>query len=545
MTDFLLPFRRIWQAAQGRHGNMNFNQTGGKAGFVLRFFRWQWNAFFGQPVGPGSNEKCTVILLAHNRMRNMRPMVRSLLKCAFVEKIIVCNTNPSFDISRYVTIRDDRVSLMNTDKKFGPIKRYLLAREEDSEYFISIDDDTFLYPEQVFRLFRMLVRYPEVPHGIWGQVYEGEGEDGPQFTWNVFGRDVPVDILNRVHAFTRKHITGYFDVLEKMGIEDTSKYWHRAITDLPLAFCVQKRPRCHDFGSILQCPTESSPGIAQWTHASFRSDRNDLFMRLMNQFSMERPPRGFYCDAIANRHIMQWKSFERFVKKGIRFRFIQPWMPLPKRLCQYIQWHAASFRVRNVRIRREYRHIASKVNAVQSVSGLSSYAMSLLVQAGVSAMPSDEVFLQIGTWKGYLFFSGVIGNENKRMIGVDNFSGCGNARLAFHENFKKYASDTVRFEEQDSLRFLERYDGPKIGFLAYDGDHDFQVQYDHLALAMKHLAPGAMILIDDTNLSYTRGAVIKFLRENPYTFKVVTEKRTACDMHPTWWNGFMLLQYTP
>jgi hypothetical protein len=201
--------------------------------------------------------------------------------------------------------------------------------------------------------------------------------------------------------------------------------------------------------------------------------------------------------------------------------------------------------MRNVRMRPECRGYAQRVANVQSVSSLSSYALSLVVQAGVTSMPPEQVFLQVGTWEGYLFFSGAAGNQGKTMIGVDNFSSCGNARDRFLANFEKFKTDGMRFMESESLDFLRAYDGRKIGFFVYDGDHDYQVQYDHLREVMPHLAPGAMILIDDTNWGYTRQGVTDFLRDHPRLFAVIAERRTANNMHPTWWNGFMLLQYTP
>lgn len=540
-----LPWLRLWQHFIGAYPNMNFHSLGGKLAYVKKYYAWQWNAYFGLLSGSGCNETCTIILLSHSRIENMQPIVRSALKCDFLEKIIVCNTNPSFDIRRSIRFRDPRIELMNTDKPHGSIMRYQIAAKRKGHYFISIDDDVFLYPDQIYRLFRRLVAHPEIPHGIWGQIYEGDLAGEPVFTWNVFGRDISVDILNRVHAFTDAHVASYFRVLSDAGIDESSEWWNKSICDIPLAFSTFLRPACHDIGFILQCPTESSPTIAQWAGSSFQSDRNILFRRIAERIPIDRPRRGFYYDGLKKAHLGQWNLLLRFVNKGIRFRFIRPWMRLPFEVRRAIQWDHPSFRMRNVRIHRDYRVHAESVANVQSVSSLSSYALGLVVQAGVWFMPSDQAFVQVGTWEGYLFFSGAAGNAGKTMIGVDNFSSCGNARDRFLANFEKFKMDGMRFVESESLDFLRKYDGPKIGFFVYDGDHDYQVQYDHLAAAIPHLAPGAMILIDDTNWGYTRQGVTDFLRDNPRLFRLVAERRTVQNMHPTWWNGFMLLQYTP
>lgn len=53
---------------------------------------------------------------------------------------------------------------------------------------------------------------------------------------------------------------------------------------------------------------------------------------------------------------------------------------------------------------------------------------------------------------------------------------------------------------------------PPIGLYFLDGAHDYANQYRILVLADPFLAPGALILVDDTNFEAPRQATLDFLR---------------------------------
>src|ERR1044071_7341650 len=66
----------------------------GRFGYAYRFLRWQHDACFGPRVSLEGPQKLTVILLSWKRVRNMQPIVRSLLHADFIDRIIVSNNNP-------------------------------------------------------------------------------------------------------------------------------------------------------------------------------------------------------------------------------------------------------------------------------------------------------------------------------------------------------------------------------------------------------------------------------------------------------------------
>ena len=248
----------------------------GRVTFVWKYTKWQWHASFGPTVNIPESEKITVIILNYKRPHNMQPIVRSVLRCSFVKKLIVCNNDPLSRIEEWISASDKRVVLLNNSRNGGTIARFEIASKEDGTYFLAIDDDIFLYPEQIRTLFRHLLKDPSVPHGVYGQRLVGHD----QFVDAIHGIEERIDILNRVYAFTKTHVVELFRLLSVIGIQD--KEWGDLTKgdDMVLSFTGETMPICHDVGEILDCPSEGIPGIAVWKERDFVDYRRNLLTKL-------------------------------------------------------------------------------------------------------------------------------------------------------------------------------------------------------------------------------------------------------------------------
>jgi glycosyltransferase involved in cell wall biosynthesis len=78
---------------------------------------WAWiaNGHFGRNISINTSDKLTVFIPSYNieRVRNITPQVQSILKCDFVEKIIVSNHNPQLILEDWVKINDEHLKLIN------------------------------------------------------------------------------------------------------------------------------------------------------------------------------------------------------------------------------------------------------------------------------------------------------------------------------------------------------------------------------------------------------------------------------------------------
>lgn len=125
----------------------------------LRLNRW-----FGLKERIPGNEKLSVVLLSYKRPQNMRYIVDSLLACEFVREIVLSNNNPDLRMEDFLQSRDPRLKIINQRQRFFPTKRYDLAHELQSSYFMCIDDDVFLIPCQIKKLFMALLENSAVPY---------------------------------------------------------------------------------------------------------------------------------------------------------------------------------------------------------------------------------------------------------------------------------------------------------------------------------------------------------------------------------------------
>jgi hypothetical protein len=198
-------------------------------------------------------------------MRDITPLVRSLLKCTFVEKIIVSNHNPAVSIRDFVRVQDRRLTLLDQSVRHGPGYCWVLAAREDAEYFMRIDDDVLLFPRQVALLFRWLVEQPSAPHGLSGRI-------GSRY---VQCRETEVDGLFSLYAATRAHVDRYLDHTDRMvragllTVEDV-ELWSE---DIVLSSTGSGKPRIHDVGFLLQGLTCWHSRVALHRQPGFREHR--------------------------------------------------------------------------------------------------------------------------------------------------------------------------------------------------------------------------------------------------------------------------------
>lgn len=234
-------------------------------------------------------------------------------------------------------------------------------------------------------------------------------------------------------------------------------------------------------------------------------------------------------------------SFQDFVP-AIRFRDLQPDEYIAPAVTQYLALHPpylAEFEMINTILPPCAN--AAALQELCTIPRLSTLAVAAIINVMVSGMPDDQVYLNIGVWHGFTLFAGMAGNADRRCIGVDNFSLFANPE-AFQERFRQRASDRHAFFCLDYETYFRDHHRQPIGLYYYDGPHEYQHQLRGLQLADPYLADQAIIIIDDANWEAPRQATLAFLEERAASYRILYDLPTACDRHPTWWNGLLILQ---
>jgi len=177
---------------------------------------------------------------------------------------------------------------------------------------------------------------------------------------------------------------------------------------------------------------------------------------------------------------------------------------------------------------------------LHQMSRMSTIANGYIVNSIARCLKPGSLYLNVGTFEGFTFFSGLAGNPHITGIGVDNFSLYGGPRDKFNNGFERYKTESTHFYEMDFRAYFENRHREPIGFYFYDGPHDYQNQYDGVKLAEPYLARDAIILVDDTNDPEVRRATLDFIGERD-EYRLLVDLRTARDEHPTFWNGLMVI----
>lgn len=239
----------------------------------LMYWKWLAASRVERIVPADGSERATVVIptYAAERARNLEPMIRHLLMCRFVERIIVSMNNPGVRPDARVGIRDERLTFIRQPSRRGPGSAWLVAAEHPSDFLFVLDDDLLATPSQLRTLFRQLRDQPEVPHGL-------AGKRGAKY---LISREAEVDVLFSAYAVTRSHLgryMRYLAALERRGVSrETVEFW---ADDLVISRTGSGPARIHDMGFVSFCRTATSPGVALYKEDPFRSTRSRVLEAL-------------------------------------------------------------------------------------------------------------------------------------------------------------------------------------------------------------------------------------------------------------------------
>ena len=226
--------------------------------------------------------------------------------------------------------------------------------------------------------------------------------------------------------------------------------------------------------------------------------------------------------------------------KGIRFDFCPP----DTGLNNLFLWEPTkSVESINTVFPVDDHAIKERLRPIADIPRMSTLALAAIINRAVAQMPEGQAYLNVGVWNGYSFLAGLLGNSDKRCIGVDNFSQFGGPEDDFRRRFAQFRSTAHSFHDQDYEAYLRTRHKEPLGVYFYDGEHSYKNQYTGLRAAEKFFAPGCWILVDDTNWDEPREATLEFIRRSRRRYRLVLDVRTPYSGHPTWWNGLMLLQH--
>jgi len=249
-----------------------------KAKYSFKTLLWILNAYVGKPVWVESPEKLTVLITYFNpvRMKKINHQIRNILKCEFVDKLIISNHNPDIHIQDKLKVNDDRLTILNQSVKRGCGFRWLVANGFDFKYLIVIDDDFLISAQQLASLFRRLLEEPNIPHGLAGMNCLPAGGFEYRDKENVV-----VDFLCEVYAVTKSHLDRFMEI--NSSISSDAKI--ARIVDSTADFMIvsqtgTSRPKIHDVGRLFRDETFKTEGVAVHKNQTFEEHMEQILNAL-------------------------------------------------------------------------------------------------------------------------------------------------------------------------------------------------------------------------------------------------------------------------
>lgn len=238
---------------------------------ILSRLKYQFWALYGW-IGLRSRldipERATILITYFNpvRMKHINHQIRNILKCGFVEKIIISNHNPAIRIESMVKIQDNRLTVINQDIRRGCGYRWSIAGRYAPRYLIVVDDDILLFPWQLKTLFSRLVAEPEIPHGFAGMLHHENGS----LEYREM-EDLNVDYLCEIYALTGDHLKRYEELRSRAIARDIAL---EPVLDNSADFMVISKagvgaPRIHKSSRLFRCPTYNQTGVAVHKETEF------------------------------------------------------------------------------------------------------------------------------------------------------------------------------------------------------------------------------------------------------------------------------------
>jgi hypothetical protein len=240
--------------------------------------------------------------------------------------------------------------------------------------------------------------------------------------------------------------------------------------------------------------------------------------------------------------------------QGISFRFCKPrakpwplyhprWLPADD--VSRVRWRLdLAFEVMNTRLPTDSGEMRRRLRELCKIRRMSTYAIAAMINAGIARMDTDHSFVNVGVWNGFTLLSGMMDNPSKRCVGVDNFSEFGGPYDEFMARFEHYRSANHVFHNMDYEEYFAKIHQEPIGFYIYDAEHSYENQLKGLQVAEPFFAPDCIVLVDDTNLDAPRNALFDFIAQSRNSYRVLLDRRTRSNLHPTLWNGVIVVQRT-
>jgi predicted O-methyltransferase YrrM len=165
-----------------------------------------------------------------------------------------------------------------------------------------------------------------------------------------------------------------------------------------------------------------------------------------------------------------------------------------------------------------------------------------LLNRAASCLGPEESYVEVGVFHGASLIAAMLGNEDKNFVGIDSF-GFRDATLEKVEaNLARFGLTPPTILVGDAFELVPggALGDTTIGVWYYDASHSYEAQLEGLRIAEPLLAPGALLVVDDTDWDDVARAMDDYVASQPRARRILAldgKDRGS----PQWWEGMQVL----
>ena len=185
---------------------------------------------------------------------------------------------------------------------------------------------------------------------------------------------------------------------------------------------------------------------------------------------------------------------------------------------------------------RRFAPIAEEVENLARENNLA------LLNLAARCLGPGEAYVEVGVFHGASLIAAMLGNEGKRFVGIDSFEFRDASLEKVEVNLARYGLELPEIVVGDAFELVPAgaLEDVVIGVWYYDASHSYEAQLEGLRIAEPHLAPGALVIVDDTDWDDVERAMNDYVASQKRARRVLTidgKSRGA----PQWWEGMQVL----
>ena len=183
---------------------------------------------------------------------------------------------------------------------------------------------------------------------------------------------------------------------------------------------------------------------------------------------------------------------------------------------------------------------------VEHVENLARENNLALLNLAASCLGLDETYVEVGVFHGASLVAAMLGNEDHRFVGIDSFDFRDGSLDRVEQNLAHFGAGHPELIVGDVFELVPggALGEARAGVWYYDALHTYEGQMEGLRIAEPWLAPGALLIVDDTDWEQVGRAMDDYLAEQPRASRVLTIDGKDRGF-PQWWEGMQVLRWEP